>query len=418
MKRHSAALTELITDRRDAHGRPEKRTDTIGAKGRGFSLEGGTVSVMSIRRRLATVAVGGAIAGVSALTGHAGDALAQSSGIMSGTLTAIPVSGSFQIHQLFAGTDGKLWFVTPQSQLGEVSPTGRATLTSVTLPHGEFVAQIVAAGPEGVWSFGNTNVYPRTADSCVVGLVTPDGVLHNIALPAGPIRNASLCGGAATDRSGNLWLSLSSYACYTDPCKVAVVAEITPAGAITMFAPYRPGARPSSMALGTDGAMWVLEGVRQEALVRYTNAGISTSVPTLPALGSLYSRPDGTFWAGFNVSFDLINGATGTEEFSRAFPVSPSNLLLPSFVTFGTALDANGSLWKSGRMGRPGTGANRLFRLNVNATIDRTITFPRAQDGSALLANGTVAVASTGVIWAAALSGTDADYLIRFQPLA
>jgi hypothetical protein len=68
-------------------------------------------------------------------------------------------------------------------------------------------------------------------------------------------------------------------------------------------------------------------------------------------------------------------------------------------------------------MGRPGTGANRLFRLNVDATIDRTVTFPPAQDGSALLANGTVAVTSTGVIWATALSGTDADYLIRFQPL-
>jgi streptogramin lyase len=374
------------------------------------------VSAMSIRRRLATVVIAGAIAGMSALTGHAGIALARSSSIVSGSLSAIPVNGSFQIHQLFAGTDGKLWFVTPQSQLGEVSPTGQATLTSVTLPHGEFVAQIVAAGPEGVWSYGNTNVDPRTADSCVVGLVTPDGVLHNIALPAGPVRNASLCGGAVADRNGNLWLSLGSYACYADPCKVAVVAQITPAGTITMFAPYRPGARPGAMALGSDGAIWVFEGAREESLVRYTSAGISTSFPTRPALSSLYARPDGTFWAGFNVSFDLIDGATGSDEFRRAFPVSPSRALLPSLVTFGTAVDANGLLWKSGQMGRPGTGANRLFQLNVNATIDRTAAFPEAQDGSALLANGTVAVTSSGVIWAVALSGTDADYLIRFQP--
>ena len=375
------------------------------------------MKVMSIRRRLAAVGVGGAIAVVSVLAGHTGDAIAGWSGIVGGTLSAIPVNGTFQIHQLFAGTDGKLWFVTPESQLGEVSATGQATLTSVTLPHGEFAAQIVAAGPKGVWSYGNTNVYPRTADSCVVGLVTPDGVLHNIALPAGPIRNASLCGGAAADRSGNLWLSLGSYACYADPCKVAVVAEIRPAGTITMFAPYRPGARPGAVALGRDGSIWVFEGARQESLVRYTSAGISASFPTRPALSSLSARPDGTFWAGFNVSFDLIDGATGTDEFRRAFPVSPSRALLPSLVTFGTTIDANGLLWKSGQMGRPGTGANRLFRLNVNATIDRTVTFPAAQDGSALLANGTVAVTSTGVIWAAALSGTDADYLIRFQPL-
>ena len=375
------------------------------------------MSVMSYRRRLAAVLVGGAIAAVSAFTGHTGIALAQSSGVVSGTLSAIPVNGSFQIHQLFASTDGKLWFVTPQSQLGEVSPTGQATFTSVTLPHGEFVAQIVAAGPEGVWSYGNTNVYPRTADSCVLGLVTPDGVLHNIALPAGPIRNASLCGGAAADRSGNLWLSLDLYACYADPCKVAVVAEITPAGTITMFAPNLAGARPGAVALGTDGGIWVFEGVREESLVRYTTSGVSKAFPTRPALSSLYARPDGTFWGGFNVSFDLIDGATGSDEFRRAFPVAPSKLLLPSLVTFGTAVDANGLLWKAGQMGRAGTGANRLFCLNPNATIDRTVTLPPAADGSALLANGAVAVTSTGVIWAAALSGTDADYLIRFQPL-
>jgi hypothetical protein len=374
------------------------------------------MKVMSIRRRLAAVGVGGAIAAVSVLAGHTGDVFAESSGVVGGTLSAIPVNGTFQIHQLFAGTDGKLWFVTPQSQLGAVSTTGRATLTSVTLPHGEFVAQIVAAGPEGVWSYGNTNVDPRTADSCVVGLVTPGGVLHDIALPAGPVRTASLCGGAAADRSGNLWLSLDSFACYTDPCKVAVIAEIAPVGTITLFAPHRPGARPGAMALGSDGAIWVFEGAREESLVRCTNAGIATSLPTLPALGSLYARPDGSFWATFNVSFDLIDGATGTEKFRRAFSVFPSRALLPSLVTFGTAVDANGLLWKSGQMGRPGTGANRLFSLNVNATIDRTVTFPRAQDGSALLANGTVAVTSTGVIWAVALSGADADYLIRFQP--
>jgi hypothetical protein len=374
------------------------------------------VKARSIRSRARLVGATGAIAVMSALAGGAGAAEAQSSGAISGTLTAIAVSGSYQIHQLFAGTDGKLWFVTAQSQLGEISAAGQATLTNVTLPHGEFVAQIVAAGSEGVWSYGNTNTYPRSADSCLVGLVTPDGVLHNIALPAGPIRNASICGGAGADTNGNLWLSLASFACYTNPCKVAIVAEITPAGKITTFPPYRLGARPGAMALGSDGAIWVLEGYRAQSLVRYTAAGLSTSFPTRPQLNSLYARPDGTFWAGFNISFDLINGTTGVDAFRRSFPVTPSRLLQPSLVTFGTAVDASGLLWKSGQMGRPGSGANRLFRLNVNATIDRTATFPLALDGSALLANGTVAVATTGVIWATALSGTNANYLIRFQP--
>jgi hypothetical protein len=55
-----------------------------------------------------------------------------------------------------------------------LSASGRAALTGVVLPHGAFTAQIVAAGPEGVWSDSNTNTDPPTGNTCVVGLVTPD----------------------------------------------------------------------------------------------------------------------------------------------------------------------------------------------------------------------------------------------------
>jgi hypothetical protein len=57
------------------------------------------------------IALGLAATGIatSAFAGGSGAALAQSNGFVGGTLTATPVSGSYQIQQLFAGSSGQLW---------------------------------------------------------------------------------------------------------------------------------------------------------------------------------------------------------------------------------------------------------------------------------------------------------------------
>ena len=93
------------------------------------------------------VAAGGVVGSVVGTAGS--PAAAATSGTIPGTLTAIAVSGGIQVNQLFAGADGQMWFVTPESQLGEISTSGQATLTGVTLPHGEFPANIAAAGARG-----------------------------------------------------------------------------------------------------------------------------------------------------------------------------------------------------------------------------------------------------------------------------
>jgi hypothetical protein len=372
------------------------------------------------------IVVGLAAAGVllSVLGTGGGAALAATSGTIPGTLTAIPVSASYRIDQIFAGADGQMWFVTTQSQLGEISASGQATLTATALPHGTIPAQIAGAGPEGVWTFSNTyanpNANPPTAGACWIGLVTPDGILHDMALPAGPVRNQSTCSGAAADGAGNLWISLGSSSCYSDPCKVAVVAEMTPAGSVTQFAPARPGARPGAMALGSDGAMWILEGYRDQNIVRYTSAGVSSSIPvnSQPWASGLLALPNGMFWVqdkgGFGF-FDSVNSTFPPGWAIVAVHVDPAaqNWYLPT----QTGVDASGSLWKAGEMAQHGTGANRLFRLDRALTIGRTRSFPLAADGSQLLANGTVAMSSTGAMWAGALSGTGVTYLVRFQPL-
>jgi len=366
---------------------------------------------------VAGLAAGGVLTAV--LGTASGAALAGTGGIIPGSLTAIPLSAGYRIDQIFPGSDGQMWFVTTQSQLGEVSAGGQATLTGITLPHGTIPAQIAGAGPEGVWTFSNTYPSPPTVGGCLVGLVTPDGILHDMALPAGPVRNQTICSDAATDGTGNLWISLASRSCYTDPCKVAVVAEMTPSGDVTQFAPARPGARPGAVALGSDGAMWILEGYRDQSIVRYTSAGVSSSVPVnyKPWASGLIPLSDGMFWVHDKAGFGFFNSVNSTFPPGWRIVAVHVDPAAQNYFTNQTGVDASGSLWKGGEMGQSGTGANRLFRLDGALTISRSRSFPLAADGSRLFANGTVAVSSTGAIWAGALSGTGVTYLVRFQPM-
>jgi hypothetical protein len=363
------------------------------------------------------VAAGAVVASVAAAGGI--PALAAATPTIPGTLTAIPVNESYQIDQLFPGADGQMWFVTPESQLGEISASGQPTLTDITLPHGTSPARIAAAGPEGVWTYSDTYRNQSPTAGCSIGLVTPDGTVHDMALPAGPVRNQSVCGGAAADASGNLWISLASDSCFTDPCRVAVIAEMTPAGKVTTFAPSRPGARPSAMALGSNGAMLILEGFRDQAMVSYTSAGETSSVGIYarPWASSLVALPDGMFWVQIKNVWVLYDSVTETFGGYRTLADYANPYAEEYTLPRQTGVDADGALWQAGQMGRPGTGVNRFFRLSTGLTITRTRAFPPSADGSQLLANGALAVSTTGDVWAAAISGTGATYLVRFQPL-
>jgi hypothetical protein len=370
------------------------------------------------RRFLVVGAAAGAVVASIAAAGST-PVRAATNPTIPGTLTAIPVNGTYQIDQLFPGANGQMWFVTPDSQLGEISASGQPSLTSITLPHGANPARIAGAGPEGVWTYSDTDRNQAATASCVIGLVTPDGTVHIMALPAGPVRNQDVCGGAAADGSGNLWISLASDSCFTDPCRVAVIAEMTPAGKVTTFAPSRPGARPHAMALGSNGAMLILEGFRDQAMVSYTSAGETSSVPinARPGASTLVGLPDGMFWVQVKNVWTLYDSVTETFGGSSILADYPNPFVEEYSLPRQTGVDANGSLWQAGQMGRPGTGVNRFFRLDTGLAIARTRAFPTAADGTQLLANGTLAVSSTGDVWATAISGTGATYLVRFQPL-
>jgi streptogramin lyase len=374
---------------------------------------------MSTKNAARRVAVSLAIATAAAVTGGGLNASAATSGAIQGSFAVFPAPAGIQIQQLFTGSDGQLWFVTTESQLGRITSDGDMTLTGVTLPHGQYVAQIAGAGPEGVWSFSNSYTYPPPGGGCAVGLVTPDGVLHSIALPAGPVRNQSVCGGGVADASGNLWLSLDAESC-ANPCRSGVVDEITPSGSSTIFQPARPGARPTAMALGSNDAIWTLQGFRQQNLVSYTTAGVASSSVFGSQARALFARPDGSFWIGtlrdcpghaVCDGFWLFDPTTSTTVLYRIFPVGVPRSAFGPQLTF--AVDAGGSLWAAGdERSQP----DRLFHLGADGTVNRSAAL--AVDGTPLMATGPLAITPSGDVWASAVSAAGTAYLVRYLPLS
>lgn len=369
---------------------------------------------LSSRTRAIACGAAAAVASVSAVTGGSLTAAAQANAAIPGSLSVFAVSGTFHFQQLSVGSDGKLWFVTPQSQLGTISTTGQAALTGVVLPHGNIPAVVAGAGPEGVWSFGDNNA---TA-TCVLALVTPDKVVHTVTLPS--VAAQGYCGGAAADRSGNLWVSLSDQ-CGSLTCghRVSFVVEITPALVVTLFPPPGPGKRSGPVTLASDGAIWALGGYPSQLLGRYTPSGSSIGI-TIPtgALTGLLARPDGTFWGRATI---FCSGAVppfclrvtlfspgGSTRLVFIFPVG-INLSGPDQLGVGS----DGSLW---RAGRERTQPDRFFRMNGNGTIDRSAAFP-TEGGAPLSDDGTLALTATGPIWSSARTSSGAEYLVRFQPV-
>jgi ferredoxin len=366
-----------------------------------------------VRGRVLVGCLAGAVATVIGMTGAG---VVQAASGVRGSLKAFPVSGTYQIQQLFAAAGGQVWFMTATGQLGEVSSTGVATLTATTLAAGTRVA---GAGSEGEWLYSPPASTPGT---CTVSLVAPGGTVTSTALPS-PAGALTLCIAAAADASGNLWVAVDRESC--TGCMVSSVAKVTPAGVVTEYPPGRPGARPTALALGSDGAIWVLQGYRQQTLVRYSSTGASTSYSEFPNDSDLLlARPDGTFWMGVRKTciahgacqdLSIYDPATSTNEQMGLLPVGVDASRRADGVPYQFAVDAAGSLWAAGdEDGKP----DRLFRKAASGILDRSEPFLFAAGDTPLTADGTLAITPAGDIWASATSDTGVVYLMRFLPSA
>jgi autotransporter-associated beta strand protein len=326
-----------------------------------------------------------------------------------------PISGGFSVTQtasnaapvqLVTGTDGRIWFLTATSELGTIASNGQETLSGVTFPHGSQPAQLVSAGPEGEWAFAND----VTADGggCVVALAGPGGdhvlqrILHH---PVNPT-----CNGGARDESGDLWVSLVGSGS-------SAMSEITPAGVVTPVRAPLTAARPTSVALGSDGAIWVLE--RANDYGRFVPGGAATTVPipgnaTPPIPGSpffglrftnatLLPRPDGTFW--------IVGGNVGLS--------SPGQWIIRFFLE-ATATEStvapDGALW-SVTDTAPGS-PERVHRIDEWGVSDHSAALPASpRNGTALSATGPITAAADGSLWLVASDG-GADFVVHYTPSA
>jgi hypothetical protein len=374
--------------------------------------------VLSNRSRVAVCITAAVLTAGSALAGTSLTAAAQANSGVQGSFSVFAVPGTIHFRQLTVGSDGRLWFVTPQSQLGTISSGGQATLTGVVLPHGDVPAVIAGAGSEGVWSYGQDDTGIYSTGTCTLDLVTSDDVVHSVTLPA--VATPSECGGAAVDESGNLWVTLSDLCgSYTCGRRVSFVAEVTPQLVVRLDPPARPGARPGPVALASDGAIWALGGYRYQQLGQYTSSGSSTGIqiPTAELTGML-ARPDGSFWGwrpvlciGQNPEFCLRVSrfsAGATTGSSYLYPVG-INLNGPQQLAVG----GDGSLWLAGR---ERSDPARFFQMTTNGSINRSAAFPTV-GGAALVDDGTLARTTSGAMWSSAHLSSGAEYLVRFDPV-
>ena len=105
---------------------------------------------LSSRSRAVMCGTAAALVSVSAVTGSSLTATAQTNTGIQGSFSVFAVPGTFHIQQLSVGSDGTLWFVTPQSQLGTISSSGQAALTGVVLP--SVVPSAAVTGSWAIWS--------------------------------------------------------------------------------------------------------------------------------------------------------------------------------------------------------------------------------------------------------------------------
>ncbi len=356
----------------------------------------------------AVIAVSGAVSATGV-----GAASASPEAAISGQVTATPVSPTAVPIQLLAGTDGGLWFVNAGSQLGQISATGEAGLTGVDLPQGQLIEQgyertipavLAAAGTEGVWAYTDDADYLTGVYGCTITLVDPAGSMSHPQLPSAT-RNHQ-CMGAAADGSGDLWVSLYG-GCSS--CRIGGVAEVTPAGQVTLYSPVRPGGKPGPAALGSDGAIWVLEGNRQQVYGRYTAGGTPVDAGNTPAVGhhgeqwrTLLAAPAGSFWLLYPASYSVDLSTPGGANTAYTFPVSPA----------AAAVGSDGSLWM---VGGERDGVSRFFRMGLTGTVDRSPALTTGAGGAALQAEGPLAITADGTAWAVAAAGSTA-YVVRFVP--
>ena len=243
-----------------------------------------------------------------------------------GAVTEYPVGGTYQTGSPWAiivGPDGAMWFTeTLGSKIGRITTAGVITKERAT-PTPNSGPRRIIVGPDGAMWFteysGNN-----------IGRITTAGVITEYPIPTPNSTPAGIASGSDgalwfTENGGNQIVRMTTDGVFTNqypvPMPDSVLAQsvlgpdgnvwitenwnnklgrITPSGLLTEWSTLTPGAVPSGLGVGPDGALWFTEwATNVNKIGRITTDGVISEFP-IPTVASepweITAGPDGALW--------------------------------------------------------------------------------------------------------------------------
>lgn len=239
-----------------------------------------------------------------------------------GVVSEFPITGA--ANGLTAGPDGALW-VSEGPRIERVTTAGVVTTFDIT---GDWAYSITRAHDGNLWFVSNSNNLVRMTPAGVRTSFTVDTAINPglVSVVEGP--------------DGNLWVA---------EMLLDRVARVTTAGVVTRFGPVDSGFSPgsygiSSLAVGSDGAVWGARAYGSTSIVRISMTGVITTFPC-SEVKTVTTGPDGAIWY-------LAGNATTSPDNWRLGRIAPDGTtsehpFTTSSRLVGLATGADGNLWFS-----------------------------------------------------------------------
>ena len=291
-----------------------------------------------------------------------------------GTYNIVNNTGTGYINEagMALGADGNMWIVAEDTKdfssvILRVNSGGVITGTfplPVSFPSG------LALGPRAYNTSGDTFSYGSLwfvesnfiagTPAMQLGSVDPQGNVQMHAVDNMPQGTGafSLVLGPGRDNRGDLWVP---YVQTTDTSDYAGIADVPVNGTATLY-PLNdfPGSGLHSIAVGPDGALWVMAATTtpSSVLLRIKADGSQTPFPLPPCtFGDVALGPDGQLWFYSGCGDDtpsVVSFSTSTGKYNKLtnipnLPSCPANWacgfegVAPNSIT----ADGKGSLWVS-----------------------------------------------------------------------
>jgi virginiamycin B lyase len=219
------------------------------------------------------------------------------------------------------GPDTNLWVTESGSdKIAKISPSTGALLAEFPLSAGANPQQIISGPNNSLWftEAGNGATPNR------IGTITVAGVVSEYNIPTA---NAGLTS-IAVGSDGALWFTERT---------ASKIGRITSGGAVTAELPTQtPNAQPYQIGLGPDGAMWFTEiGVDRFGRVATSGAATDMALPGTQSVTGFTVGNDNNFYIAdptANALAQVVIGATGTPTVKEyAIPTPAAWTLASSF---------------------------------------------------------------------------------------